>query len=285
MAHQPQPKSTDAVLGNSAAPTPGSAVLGGMAGIQARFTSPHETDRLAVLRELKTRHSPEAEILMLQALTDASIAVQKLAYRYLSEQQDETAEIALATYPHYRLFEPLTTLTGHTQGITAVTTGIRQFLHRPAQPIAISSDRLGHVKVWDLDTQEATLSFQTWSFAYGLHYDVDRDYIWIRTAQDHLLAWSLRTQQEVDWQEDQTLELPTQALPTISQIASVLKIDDRYLIGGNQRNIKIWDLKQANEVKILEGHRRLVNALAITDDRDLIISGSEDCTVKLWGIT
>jgi WD40 repeat protein len=259
-------------------------VLGGQAGLQARFASPQVADRLALLRELKARNAPDTADWMMQALGDPDIAVQKLAYLYLSQQFSETAQTALADYSHYQLFEPIATLAAHTAGITAVTIGVRQFVHRAAQPIVISSDRLGNVKVWDHETLEPNLSFQTWSFAYGLHYDADRDYLWMRAAQDHLLAWSLRTQQEVDWEEDQTLELPTAQLPTISQIASVLRVDDRYLIGGNQRQIKIWDLHQAREIKVLQGHRGLVNAVAISTDRACLVSGSEDFTVRLWGI-
>jgi hypothetical protein len=277
-----QPQSTDLVL--SQLPPIGSVVLGGRAGIQARFASPQEADRLAVLRELKARNAPETSDLMMQALSDSAIAVQKLAYHYLSEQYSETSEAALADYAHYQLFEPIGVLTAHTQGITAVTLGVRQFVHREAQPIIISSDRMGNVNVWDHETLETSLSFQTWSFAYGIYYDADRDYLWMRAAQDQLLAWSLKTQQEVDWEEDQTLELPTAQLPTISQIASVLRVDDRYLIGGNQRQIKIWDLHKALEIKVLQGHRGLVNAVAISDDRACLVSGSEDFTVRLWGI-
>jgi WD40 repeat protein len=282
VASSPQPQPTDLVLSHR--PPLGSAVLGGWAGLQARFASPQAADRLAVLRELKARNAPETAALMMQALGDRAIVVQKFAYHYLRDQLTETAQTALADYPHYQLFESIACLSAHTQGITAVTTGIRQFVHRPEQAIVISSDRLGHVKVWERETQEVAVSFQTWSFAYGLYYDADRDYLWIRAAQDHLLAWSLKTLQAVDWEEDQTLELPTAALPTVSQIASVLRVDDRYLIGGNQRRIKIWDLRKAHEIKILEGHRGLVNAVAVSADRDLIVSGSEDCTVRLWGI-
>jgi WD domain, G-beta repeat len=281
VSEQPQP--TDLVLSQPHPPI-GGLVLGGRAGLQARFASPQVADRLAVLRELKARNAADTADWMMQALGDPEIAVQKLAYLYLSEQFNETAETALADYAHYQLFEPIATLTAHTQGVTAVTTGVRQFVYQAEQAIVISSDRLGTVHVWDLATQETTLSFPTWSFAYGLHYDADRDYLWMRAAQDHLLAWSLKTQQEVDWEEDQTLELPTAQLPPIRQIASVLRVDDRYLIGGNQRQIKIWDLPKAQQIKVLQGHRGLVNAVAISADRSCLVSGSEDCTVRLWGI-
>ena len=81
------------------------------AGLRARFASPQVADRLALLRELKARNAPETADWMLLALRDPEIAVQKLAYRYLSEQFSETAETALADYAHYQLFEPIATLT------------------------------------------------------------------------------------------------------------------------------------------------------------------------------
>jgi hypothetical protein len=272
------------LLGSEQLPGSGSLILGGLAGIQAQLLRSLAADRIAALRTLTQRSPKEAIPLMIAALLDQSLAVQKIAYLYLTHHiGDPIVDAALSAYSPFCLFELLGTLIGHTQGITAVTTGTRQYLHRDSQLIVISADRSGYVKVWDAIDQVELLELPTWKFAYGLYYDCDRDYIWLRTAQDNLSVWSLKTGQEVDWTEDQTLEAPDE-LPLIRLIASVVRLEDRYLIGGNQRQIKIWDLQHGREIAVLSGHRGLVNAVAMGDDRGLLVSGSEDKTVCLWGI-
>jgi WD40 repeat protein len=48
--------------------------------------------------------------------------------------------------------------------------------------------------------------------------------------------------------------------------------------------IKVWDLKQSNELAILSGHTHTITALAMTEDEKYIISTSEDHTLKVWDL-
>ena len=46
--------------------------------------------------------------------------------------------------------------------------------------------------------------------------------------------------------------------------------------------IKIWDLETYQEIRTLEGHKRVVNSVAVSDDKKHIISGDEGGIVRLW---
>lgn len=77
---------------------------------------------------------------------------------------------------------------------------------------------------------------------------------------------------------------PQQPRANLKQIASVTLSDRRYLISASKNMIRIWDLRMGREVMVLKGHTSLVTAVAVRSDRPWIVSGSEDRTVRLWGI-
>ncbi len=268
-------------------PAYGSAVLGGFAGIQARLKSTNLRERIAALQLIDRTYPREGLLSLIAALQDPDLPVQKVAYRLLQNHAEVAVQTALQDYSPYHLFTPIATLVGHPAPVKSVAFGCRQFLARSPQAIALSADSMGRVIVWDLATGTAVEQLQTWTFAYGLAYDSDRDWVLIRTAQAQLVAWSLKTLQEVDLSQDQSLQPDT--FPVISGIASTQCIDDRYLAFSNQRQIKIWDKQFAKEIAVLKGHKALVNAIAWSPDREYLhrqylLSGSEDKIVLVWGI-
>jgi WD40 repeat protein len=293
VSSSPQPNSQDLVLGTAhhspmgADPAYGSAILGGFAGIQARLKRTHPRERIAALQCVDRTYPREGLPSLIAALQDPDLPVQKVAYRLLLNHPEVPAQAALQDYSPYHLFTPITTLIGHTAPVKSVAFGCRQFSVRSPQAIALSADSMGRVIVWDLATGVAVEQLQTWTFAYGLAYDSDRDWVLIRTAQAQLIAWSLKTLQEVDLSEDQSLQ--PDSFPVISGIASTQCIDDRYLAFSNQRQIKIWDKQIAKEIAVLNGHKALVNAIAWSTEREYLhrqylLSGSEDKIVLVWGI-
>lgn len=51
-----------------------------------------------------------------------------------------------------------------------------------------------------------------------------------------------------------------------------------------KNSLKVWNLKSmANEV-VCEGHSDLVSCVEFSYDGELIVTGSKDCTVRLWTI-
>lgn len=259
------PNEFDAVLGNSARPMMGSVVLGGIEGIRQRLKSDRIDQRIAALQQVQ--HTPAGLDLLVQALNDSAVAVQKVAYKLLQPYPE-----LLQNYPHYRLFECLAALKGHNIGITAIalaTQHLRYFDRR----VAISASRDGLIQVWDIAAEEIMFSIPAYTFVYTISIDTEADIFTIQGARRQIKSWSLKNGQEID---------PTEI--KLRQIASVAR-NDSYLISGSQNTIKVWDLKAGREVCRLQGHQSLVTAVAVSEDQDLIVSGSEDRTVRIWGIS
>lgn len=259
------PNEFDAVLGNSARPVMGSVVLGGIEGIRQRLKSDRVDQRIAALHQVP--HTPTGLELLVQALNDSAIAVQKVAYKLLQPYPE-----LLENYPHYRLFECIAALKGHNTGITATATAT-QHLRYFDRKVAISASRDGLIRVWDIAAEEAIFSIPAYTFVYTISIDTEADIFTIQGARRQIKSWSLKNGQEID---------PTEI--KLRQIASVTRNDDRYLISGSQNTIKVWDLQAGREVCRLQGHQSLVTAVAISEDQSLIVSGSEDRTVRIWGI-
>ncbi len=260
-----QPGDYDAVLGGSSPSPLGAMVLGGLEGIKQRFGSAIAAQRLTALLEAHKYGQLELELL-LQALHDESIQVQKVAYLRLQTRQEAKARRALAAYDPYVLFECLATLTGHLTGVTAVAIS-------PDGRSLVSGSRDETIKVWDWWAQEEVFTLRAHSFIYAITVSEDGETFAIR-GRDHVIkAWSLRTGQQIRPEKG--------ALRTI---ASVTLTDDRHLISSSQNAIKIWNLKTGRELCTLKGHTSLVTAVAISADKQMIISGSEDRTVRVWGV-
>jgi WD40 repeat protein len=51
---------------------------------------------------------------------------------------------------------------------------------------------------------------------------------------------------------------------------------------SGDRTVRVWDLKDGTEVKRLEGHTGVIDALAVSPDGRYALSGSSDRTVRLW---
>ncbi|RKU22530.1 hypothetical protein C6500_03245 [Candidatus Poribacteria bacterium] len=53
---------------------------------------------------------------------------------------------------------------------------------------------------------------------------------------------------------------------------------------GGHDVIKLWDLRE-NTVKTLTGHKDKVNSVVFSPDGELLVSGSEDGTLKIWDVS
>jgi hypothetical protein len=282
------PSDRAAVLGQDApGPVLGGLVLGGLEGLAQRWHSPVLEHRQAVLRAAAT-YGPAGVPLLAQGLGEVltpfcpseAISLQKLAYQLLLAQVSPEAEAALAEYSPFRLFDCLCTLTGSTQGITAVAMADRPASsYRAAQTLILSATRDGLVTLWDLDAEEAIDQVQTWSFITGMWIDVDEDLLVLRNAQNLRTALGLRNLQPVELPDN----FPIETLKPRG-VSSVICPDGRTLISGNQRDIKVWDLAAKQEVMVLRGHSGLVTAVALSPDQTYLVSGSEDRTVRIWGM-
>lgn len=60
--------------------------------------------------------------------------------------------------------------------------------------------------------------------------------------------------------------------------------DSRFLAAGRGKHIRVWDATTGKVVRTLTGHLDEVLSLAFSADGTFLVSGSRDCTVKLWDL-
>lgn len=259
------------MLGGQNPPPVSGAVLGGLAGIQRRLSSSLTEERVGAIAQL-SQHGQTGLNLLIQALQDPSVQVQRAAYALLCQCPEPAAKSALRHYDTYPLFECLYPLTGHAGGITAVALS-------PDGQIAISGSRDATLRVWDLQAREEVMRVLEPSFVYAIAITPDSRMFVIKTRERVFKAWDMRTGQPIDADD-----LPTRSISSVTVSPNRYRTT-QHLISGSQNTIKIWNLKTGREVCILRGHTSLVTAVAIAPKRQILLSGSEDRTLRVWGIS
>lgn len=265
-----RPQENDVVLGGANPPPTSGAVLGGLDGVRWRLASDLVDERVRAIATLST-YGAQGVTLLIQALNDESVVVQKAAYSRLCHRPESAIRQALRHYDTYRLFECLHTLRGHRGGITAIAVSADG-------AIAVSASRDTTLRVWDLRANEEMMVISEIAFVYAIAIHLDQQAFTAKVPNGVIKAWSLRNGQplEVD-------DLSARSISSVTVTASKYRTS-RHLISGSQKTIKIWDLQTGREVITLRGHTSLVTSVAAAPQAQRLISGSEDRTIKIWGI-
>ena len=137
-----QPKSQDAVLGGQVPPPMGAVVLGGVEGVKRRLASPAIAPRISALREA-LNYGGVGLNLVLQALDDQSLKVQRTALGLLWRRPEAHIQQVVANYSQYHLFDIVNTLQGHEEAIASLA------LSNNGR-ILYSAGADFTIKVWDL---------------------------------------------------------------------------------------------------------------------------------------
>ena len=71
---------------------------------------------------------------------------------------------------------------------------------------------------------------------------------------------------------------------SFSSILSVALSPDREILAAGDVNgeIRLWKVKDGQQIALLRGHTKWVNSVAFSADGLILVSGSEDCTVRVW---
>lgn len=271
MSTQPgQPRDYDAVLGGYSPPPITSVVLGGLEGVTHRLSSRIETQRAAAVWELQN-YREAGLALLIQALQDPAIAVQKAAYLLLQQRPEPIARKALKSYDAYPLFEQVCTLKGHAGGVTAVA------ISGDGQTV-VSSGRDATIRIWDVPSQMEVGQIIEPTFIYTMTLSPDARILTIRGRNQATKSWDLRTEQVIETEIERS-----RGIASVTVSANQHRTQ-KHLISGSQNTIKIWNLKLGREVCTLRGHTSLVTAVAVCADPPMLVSGSEDKTVRVWGV-
>ena len=79
-------------------------------------------------------------------------------------------------------------------------------------------------------------------------------------------------------------------MPAVTMRRSQLKIsaidyflyDSKIITGSNNGEIKLWDSKSGNLDFVFDSHDKAINSLSVSNNKKLIISGSDDKTAIVW---
>jgi tetratricopeptide (TPR) repeat protein len=91
------------------------------------------------------------------------------------------------------------------------------------------------------------------------------------------------------WDISKTEQASTSARPSgRGWVTAISALDDdgsRLAIGKSSGFVTIWDLPGDQRIAEITGHTDSVNAIAVVKERSVIITGSDDRTIRLWDMT
>lgn len=162
------------------------------------------------------------------------------------------------------------TLTGHSGNIYAIA--ISQDGHTL---VSGSADQT--IKVWNLQTGEVLRTIDGGSGAiYSVALSPDGQTIVSGNADKTIKLWNLRTGALI-------YDL-TGTTGKLSVSAVAMSPDGRLFASNDSSHVKVWDAVTGELLHTLEGHTFPVTSITISSDSQILSSGSQDGTAKLWDL-
>ena len=59
-------------------------------------------------------------------------------------------------------------------------------------------------------------------------------------------------------------------------------INNNVISASSDHTIKFYDLDEKKEISVISGHENAISSLAISPDSKILISGSDDMTIRIW---
>lgn len=87
-----------------------------------------------------------------------------------------------------------------------------------------------------------------------------------------------------------SIDLPLQPNAAIKTDANYLALNStpgtagQLIVGGGDNNVHVYDLETRNSLHVLRGHDSFVHSISLCPTTQLIASGSEDGSVKVWDV-
>ena len=164
--------------------------------------------------------------------------------------------------------EMLRVMDGHRGGVLALAPS-------PDGRRALSGGRDGTVREWDLDTGEflaTVIAHRGW--VQAVRYSPDRRRA-ISAGRDGLV---------IEWDFVEGREVRT--FDHGAWVEDALYLPDGHAIcsAGQDGHVAVWDRRSGEPIRRFEGHEDAVHALAVSPDGDLLLSGSADTTMLVWGL-
>ncbi|CAF2511180.1 unnamed protein product [Rotaria sp. Silwood2] len=165
----------------------------------------------------------------------------------------------------------IATLKGHQKKVTHV-------IHHFEEDIAITGSSDSSIRVWHIPSAQCLKILKAHENPItGLSLHPTGDYV-LSSANDTYWALSdLRTGKLITKVQDTT----SQRGLTCAQFHPDGII---FGIGTHESLIKIWDLKECNNVADFPGHAGSINAIAFSENGYYLATAAEDASIKLWDL-
>jgi WD40 repeat protein len=197
------------------------------------------------------------------ALVD-SVAVSPDGKLLLSASRDKLVRLwDLTTGALIRIFE------GHAEWV-------RRVAFSPDGTKAASGDFKGVIKLWDVATGQLLRTYDTHSIGISsLAFSHDGRHIVSADGDNKVRLW------DTSWTWFASSELDDNATWDSGVAYSA---DGKLIAEGTRYGIEIWDAAKRRLLQTLSGHHGNVTSVAFSSDGRLLVSGSEDNSVKLWKV-
>jgi len=162
------------------------------------------------------------------------------------------------------------TIEGHTQSIRVT---LWPSPHTP--DIIVSGGEDSQIRVWDLRAgsvgEQMVKSIATKAPITSIELTYDQKYL-LSTAGNEVSFWDPTT---FDLVKTFTLGVETRS-------ASLHPNSSRFVTGGADSHVHVYDFASGNELEVHKGHHGSVHCVKFAPDGHLFASGSEDGTIRLW---
>jgi WD40 repeat protein len=136
------------------------------------------------------------------------------------------------------------------------------------------------VRLWDIQNSREAVILATnfWLRPNSTVFSPDSSLLAFVDNYEGVRLWDVTTRREIDHR------------PAYFQYSSPLGLafsPDGLTLAYNENkagDIVLWDIRAQSVIKRLKGHARYVTSLAFTPDGKLLLSGSNDKTVRLWDV-
>ncbi|KAN0006385.1 hypothetical protein ACTFIU_003093 [Dictyostelium citrinum] len=160
--------------------------------------------------------------------------------------------------------DPLLQISGHTNTIKTATWSVHN------DDIVLSGGLDEVIRIWDLRSG-TQVSLCAKSSITSMEFSKDRRFL-VTTAGNEVTFWDAQS----------FYPLKVYSLPFEVNCASLHPDNSKFIAGGSDFWVHVYDFSTGNEIEVNKGHHGPVNCCRFSPDGASFASGSLDGTIRLW---
>ena len=265
-----QPRDYDAVLGGQN-PVPDTAVvLGGLAGLKARFLKADGATKIAEIKNCLKYGKPGVEFL-LECLKDSADDVRREAYLLLKKSQEPEVIEGLKGFNFYRFWDCLRTIKVG-KNVTISPEGSR---------MVFSHEKL--IKIADIDRQKLLYSIAPLVRVKG---------IFLLGEEPDLFVRSVNTPRRSVIEVWRSQDLEHTLIGHENEISTIALSSDNKMLGSGSldKTVRLWNIETGKLIYTFGtyltwgSHKDAIVSVAFSPDAKILASASRDGMIKLWNL-